>query len=276
MKLFLKTKDYSVSNEEFDLLYDSELDMLVTQPQPEDLFRYYESEAYISHTDAKTSVVDKLYQLVKRFNLGRKIQIAENQNIRSKSLLDFGAGTGDFLATAKERGFEVYGVEPNQKARDRAKQKGIELSESLSNLKGSKYGVITLWHVLEHLPNLDGQLEELKELLEEDGLLVVAVPNYKSFDAKHYKSHWAAYDAPRHLWHFSRTSISKLFERHQMEVIQTHPMIFDSFYVSLLSEKYKGNKFYFFKAFAIGLWSNMSAWFSKEYSSVIYLIKKRQ
>ncbi|MEX0360002.1 MAG: class I SAM-dependent methyltransferase [Allomuricauda sp.] len=276
MKLFLKTKDYSVSNEEFDLLYDAELDMLVTQPQPEDLFRYYESEAYISHTDAKTSVVDKLYQLVKRFNLGKKIQIAENQNVRSKNLLDFGAGTGDFLATAKERGFEVYGVEPNPKARDRAKQKGIELSESLSNFKGSKYGVITLWHVLEHLPNLDGQLKELKELLEEDGLLVVAVPNYKSFDAKHYKSHWAAYDVPRHLWHFSRTSISKLFERHQMEVIQTHPMIFDSFYVSLLSEKYKGNKFYFFKAFAIGLWSNMSAWFSKEYSSVIYLIKRRQ
>lgn len=276
MKLFLKTKDYSVSNEEFDLLYDSELNMLVTQPQPEDLFRYYESEAYISHTDAKTSVVDKLYQLVKRFNLGKKIQIAENQNVRSKNLLDFGAGTGDFLATAKERGFEVYGAEPNQKARDRAKQKGIVLSESLSNLKGSKYGVITLWHVLEHLPNLEGQLKELKELLEEDGLLVVAVPNYKSFDAKHYKSHWAAYDVPRHLWHFSRTSISKLFERHQMEVIQTHPMIFDSFYVSLLSEKYKGNKFYFFKAFAIGLWSNMSAWFSKEYSSVIYLIKKRQ
>lgn len=276
MKLFLKTKDYSVSNEEFDLLYDSELDMLVTHPQPENLFRYYESEAYISHTDAKTSLVDKLYQLVKGFNLRKKIQIPDNQNIRIKKLLDFGAGTGDFLATAKERGFEVYGVEPNQKARDRAKQKGIELSESLTDLNNRKFGVITLWHVLEHLPNLEGQLKELKELLEEDGLLVVAVPNYKSFDAKHYKSDWAAYDVPRHLWHFSRTSISKLFERHQMEVIKTHPMIFDSFYVSLLSEKYRGNKFYFFSAFLIGLWSNISAWFTKEYSSVIYLIKKEQ
>ena len=275
MKLFLKTKDYSVSNEEFDLLYDSELDMLVTHPQPEDLYRYYESEAYISHTDAKASFVDRLYQLVKRFNLRKKIQIIENQIVKPVKFLDFGAGTGDFLSTAKKRGFEVYGVEPNQKARDRAKQKGIELSESLSNLKGSKYGVITLWHVLEHLPNLDEQLKELKELLDEGGLLVVAVPNYKSFDAKHYKSHWSAYDVPRHLWHFSRTSISKLFERHQMEVIQTHAMIFDSFYVSLLSEKYKGSKFYFFSAFAIGLWSNLSAWFSKEYSSVIYLIKER-
>ncbi|TMU55074.1 class I SAM-dependent methyltransferase [Flagellimonas algicola] len=276
MKLFLKTKDYSVSNEEFDLLYDSKLDMLVTQPQPENLFRYYESEAYISHTDAKTSFVDRLYQFVKGFNLKNKVQVIENQDINVGKLLDFGAGTGDFLTVAKKSGFEVSGIEPNQKARDRAKQKGIELSDSLANLNDRKYGVITLWHVLEHLPNLDGQLVELKELLQEDGLLVVAVPNYRSFDAKHYKSHWAAYDVPRHLWHFSRTSISKLFERHQMEVVKTYPMIFDSFYVSLLSEKYRGNNFYFLPALAVGLWSNISAWFNKEYSSVIYLIKKKQ
>lgn len=275
MKSFLKTKDFSVSQESFELHYDSELEMLVTHPQPKDLSPYYDSEVYISHTDAKASFVDKLYQKIKQYSLKKKIQLIDNQIDNSKNLLDYGAGTGDFLAKAIENGFEGEGIEPNEKARTNAEKKGVQLYADAAAIKGNTYDVITLWHVLEHLPELDRQVEQIKKLLKENGTIVVAVPNYKSHDAKYYGTHWAAYDVPRHLWHFSQTSISRIFERHAMEVVSIRPMVFDSFYVSLLSEKYKGNKLYLFSAFFVGLWSNIKANFSKEYSSLIYVIKKK-
>jgi len=274
MKLFLKTKDFSVSGEHFELHWDEELDMLVTRPQPEELAKYYDSEDYISHTDSKSSFTDKLYQLIKAKNLKNKIQIVENQLVNTKKLLDLGAGTGDFLITAQEYGFQVVGVEPNEKARRLAEAKGLKLLPDLDKLSSERFQAITLWHVLEHLPNLHGQISSLVQLLEDDGVLVIAVPNFKSWDARHYKSHWAAYDVPRHLWHFSKTAISKLFDPHGMEVVKIKPMWFDAFYVSLLSEKYKGNKFYWPFAFFVGLWSNVKAVFTKEHSSLIYILKK--
>ena len=276
MKLFLKTKDFSVSGESFELFKDEELDMLVTRPQPENLSKYYESEDYISHTDSKKSLMDKLYQAVKRKNLQNKLQLIENQSNNPKSLLDIGAGTGDFLLLAKTNGFEVTGVEPNGKARQLSSQKGIHLHQEIRKVEGQKFDAITLWHVLEHLPDLDGQIKTMVSLLEDEGVLIIAVPNFKSFDADHYGRYWAAYDVPRHLWHFSKTSIAKLFDRHGMGVIAIKPMWFDAFYVSLLSEKYKGNKRYWLSAFLIGLWSNLSAVFSKEHSSLIYILKRKK
>ncbi|MEX0315939.1 MAG: class I SAM-dependent methyltransferase [Allomuricauda sp.] len=275
MKLFLKTKDYSVSGEDFDLVYDTDLDMLVTQPQPEDISPYYNSEAYISHTDSTLSFTDKLYQRVKQYNLKKKIQIIDNQIVKAKKLLDYGAGTGDFLLQAKSSGYEIAGVEPNEKARAKASTKGIKLYKSIKELENKSYDAITLWHVLEHVPDLNGTIKEISNRLNRNGVLVIAVPNYKSYDAKYYGHYWAAYDVPRHLWHFSKTSIIRLFDRQQMEVVSIKPMLFDAFYVSLLSEKYKKNKLYLFNAFFLGLWSNIKAYFSKEYSSLIYVIKKK-
>ncbi|MCL6266643.1 class I SAM-dependent methyltransferase [Flagellimonas myxillae] len=274
MEPYLKIKDHSISKEDFELHHDSEIDMLVTFPQPVDLAPYYESEAYISHTDSASSLFDKLYQQIKRRNLRNKLQLIVNQQVNIKSLLDFGAGTGDFLNVVKQKGIGVEGVEPNAKARQNAKKKGVELVSEENQLRENNFDVITLWHVLEHLPNLDERIAKLASLLAADGLMVIAVPNFKSFDAKYYGSYWAAYDVPRHLWHFSRASISKLFAKHGMEVVGTKPMIFDSFYVSLLSEKYKGNRLFFISAFFIGLWSNLQAFFTKEHSSIIYLIRK--
>jgi len=276
MKLFLKTKDFSVSGKPFELHRDEELDMLVTKPQPQNLAPYYESEDYISHTDSKSSFTDRLYQLVKAKNLKNKVQILENQVSIPENLLDLGAGTGDFLITAQKSGFSVTGIEPNVKARKLAEQKGVHLLPSLKDVSGQKFQAITLWHVLEHLPDLGSQIKTLVNLLEEDGVLVIAVPNFKSYDAKHYKSHWAAFDVPRHLWHFSKTAISKLFAKHQMEVVKIKPMWFDAFYVSILSEKYKGNKLYLATAFFVGLWSNVKAIFTKEHSSLIYILKKKK
>lgn len=274
MKAYLKTKDYSVSQEEFTLLYNVKSDMLVTDPQPPNLAKYYETEDYISHTDASESFVERVYQVVKAYSLKKKLRLINNLSSGNKTLLDIGAGTGDFLLTAKTNGWKVNGVEPNASARERALEKGLSLKKDLLDLPNEKYSVISLWHVLEHLPNLDDQIKAIKSKLEKDGILIVAVPNFKSYDANHYKEFWAAYDVPRHLWHFSRSSISTIFGRHKMKVVKTRPMLFDAFYVSLLSEKYKTGKQNLFKAFYLGLRSNIAAKSTKEHSSLIYIIKK--
>ncbi|RDY59814.1 class I SAM-dependent methyltransferase [Flagellimonas nanhaiensis] len=274
MKLFLKTKDFSVSGESFELHWDEEFQMLRTSPVPENLEGYYDSDNYISHTDSSTGLVDQLYQKVKRLNLKKKLQLIDNQIDISRNLLDIGAGTGDFLLYTQENGYTITGVEPNEKARTLAKDKGLDLKPGLNNLRGQQYDIITLWHVLEHLPELEKQIVKIEELLAAKGTLIIAVPNFKSFDAKHYGRYWAGYDVPRHLWHFSKESIAKLFKPHNLEVVQIRPMWFDAFYVSLLSEKYKGNKLYLLSAFFVGLWSNIKACFTKEHSSLIYVLKR--
>ncbi len=274
-KKYLSVKDYLVSGESFDLIYDPELDFLKTFPQPkiEDLSKYYESEDYISHTDEKSGLFSSLYQLVKKWSLQKKVKLIFSQNNGFGSLLDVGAGTGDFLKVAKENGWQVQGMEPNKNAVKLASEKGIELKPSLNDFKGQQFDVITLWHVLEHIPNLEETIITLSNLVKPNGTLIIAVPNFKSFDANHYDKFWAAFDVPRHLWHFSKESIQKLFsENFKLEKID--PMIFDSFYVSLLSEKYKsGNKFSL-KAIWIGFLSNLKAKSTKEYSSHIYCFKK--
>ena len=135
--------------------------------------------------------------------LKKKLGLLNLQNTSEKSVLDIGAGTGDFLALAKQKKWKISGVEPNLKARNLAKEKGVILHDSLEDVE-NQFGIITLWHVLEHLPNLESQIKTIKSLLHQDGSLIIAVPNFKSFDASYYKEFWAAYDVPRHLWHFRR------------------------------------------------------------------------
>ncbi len=275
MRPFLKTKDFSVTGEAFELLLDEDLQMLVTRPQPENLDRYYQSNAYISHTDANNTFTDKIYQGVKSFSLWMKIRLINNYANNNRSLLDFGAGTGDFLLAAQNKGWAVEGVEPNFDARMRSREKRMELCRNMDSLAKKQFQIITLWHVLEHLTDLENQILQLVLRLKDDGTMIIAVPNFKSYDAKHYKDFWAAYDVPRHLWHFSRTSIEKLFAKHGLKVVRTKPMVFDAFYVSLLSEKYKKGKLNFIKAFLFGLLSNISGWLTKEHSSIIYILQKK-
>lgn len=276
-KHFLTVKDHSVSKEIFDLYYDEELDMLITSPQPElqNLGKYYESEDYISHTDNKRSLFEKAYHFVKNIALQNKLNLINGEQPKKGKLLDIGAGTGDFLLTAKNNGWETIGVEPSERAKNIAKQKGISFVEEISSLENNSLDVITMWHVLEHVPDLELQIQELKRLLKPTGTLIVAVPNYKSFDAEHYQTFWAAYDVPIHFWHFSKKSIQVLFERVDMKLEKVLPMKFDSFYVSLLSEKYKTGKMNYIKAFFIGLQSNWKASKTKEFSSHIYVLKNK-
>ena len=271
----LTCKDYTVSEEFFQIKYWGEYDMLVTYPQPklDELDSYYESESYISHTDSKATLVDKMYQSVKRIMLNKKLEIVSSFNQNKGSLLDVGAGTGDFLNAAKKDGWSINGVEPNSKARNLANQKNISLVEDINQLPTQKYDVITLWHVLEHIPNLFEYIETLKSLLKENGILIIAVPNYKSYDATYYKEFWAAYDVPRHLWHFSSKGIKKLFAQFNFKLENTLPMTYDAYYVSLLSEKYKNSSFQKLKALKTGFLSNLKAKHSGEYSSLIYCFK---
>ncbi|WP_439128588.1 class I SAM-dependent methyltransferase [Polaribacter sp.] len=275
LKPFLSCKDYTVSGKNFQVNINQEYEMLVTTPVPEKLEDFYESENYISHTDSKKSVLDKVYQKVKNITLQQKLKLINSFNTPQKNILDVGAGTGDFLKYCSNNNWNILGVEPSFKARDVAHKKGVYLKDDLYKIESSSFDVITLWHVLEHVRDLKNYIKKLKALLSENGYLVIAVPNYKSFDAKLYKEHWAAFDVPRHLWHFSQESIHKLFAEVQMKVVQTKPMKFDAYYVSLLSEKYKTKKMNPVKAFYNGFRSNLKAKRNSEYSSLIYVIKNQ-
>jgi len=277
-KFSITVKDYSVSGEEFQLIENLEFGYLETTPQPslENLSSYYESEDYISHTNAKRNLFEKTYHIIRNISLKRKLKLINSFQPEEKKLLDIGCGTGAFLNTAQQNGWQVSGIEPNEKARAIANKScsgSVFNIEQLKNFKSESFDVITLWHVLEHLPNLEEQVLTFKKLLKSNGTLVIAVPNFKSYDALYYKNHWAAFDVPRHLWHFSRASILKLFQNVNMKVDKTLPMVFDAFYVSLLSEKYKKNFLKVLPAFLVGLRSNLKAKRSGEYSSLIYVIK---
>lgn len=275
-KPVLVCKDQTVSGEHFELRKAEGLDLLATFPRPEadKLPEYYKSENYISHTDSESGFLNKLYQQVKALMLQKKMHWIGKVKPGKGKILDIGAGTGDFLRKAKNSGWETFGVEPDAGARKLAAEKGVELRENISSLADHSFDVITLWHVLEHVPNLDQQLQELDRLLKPDGLLVIAVPNFKSYDAKKYKEHWAAYDVPRHLYHFSPQAIEALFTAAGFSLSSKKGLFFDSFYVSLLSEKYRTGASNIFRAAAIGLYSNLQAMFSGNYSSLAYFLQK--
>ena len=274
-KSFITVKDFSVSGESFSLLLNEEYQILKTHPQPtlDKLGSYYEFEDYISHTDGKRTLFEKMYHFIKRKAIRDKVKLINSYQPVKGKILDIGAGTGDFLLECKNQNWDILGIEPNDKAKGIAVGKGIKFGDTIEKLESNSFDVITMWHVLEHVPDVEHQVAELKRLLKPSGTIIIAVPNFKSYDAKYYAAFWAAYDVPRHLWHFSKTAIEKLFDKQNMNLEDIKPMWFDSFYVSLLSEKYKNGKMNFIKAFWIGLLSNWKANRNLEFSSHIYVLK---
>ena len=276
IKIYRTCIDHTVTGKQFQLVYDPEKEMLITtpKPEPEELPDFYKSSSYISHTDSTISFTDKIYQIVKKYMLVKKLKWIEKKIPAKGRILDIGAGTGDFLQVAKSRGWRINGIEPNEVARHNALRKGVKLSLDATNFKSEKFDVITLWHVLEHVPDLKSQILEIEHLLKKGGLLVIAVPNFKSFDADYYKEFWAAYDVPRHLWHFTRSSFKHLFSGTGFKQIDSKALLFDAFYVSLLSEKYRNGKANYFSALLTGLKSNWKARSTSEYSSIAYFFRK--
>ncbi|TBW27735.1 class I SAM-dependent methyltransferase [Gramella sp. KN1008] len=269
----LVCEDYLVSGEKFEIL-PAEKGILKTFPVPENLEKYYDSEEYISHRDSSRNIQDKIYQFVKSYMLSKKANWIRAE-IKHGNILDIGAGTGDFLNKMKSFLWKVEGVEPNKLARDLAILKGLDLKTDLAHLRDKKYDVISLWHVLEHLPDYEEKLEQFHGLLEDGGILVIAVPNYNSYDSRYYNENWAAWDVPRHLWHFSRKGLTEKLENKGFFLLKEKPLKFDSFYVSLLSEKNRQERPNIFNAVYRGLVSNIKAKKTGEYSSVAYFFQKR-
>lgn len=279
-QIYLKLKDHAVSGEAFELRYDDSRALLYTHPKPtaSTLSNYYPETNYISHTNQRRSLFDVLYHVVRYVSVKRKLRLLKPFQPKQAALLDVGAGTGFFLRAAKNKGWTVTGIEPNSAARNLANSKAPNTvfdSETFGQLPHNSFDVITLWHVLEHLPNLDEDIETLQKLLKPNGRIVVAVPNFKSFDALYFKDYWAAYDVPRHLWHFSQQSISKVFSEVHIKLESTHPLQMDAYYVSLLSNKLKTGSHRLLNSLWIGFLSNFKALKSGEYSSLIYVLKNK-
>ena len=275
-KPVLICKDHTVTGETFQLRKAKDFDLLATFPRPdsEQLPAYYKSEKYISHTDSKKGFLDKIYQQVKQLMLSKKLKWIEKEKSSKGKILDIGAGTGDFLMAARRQEWKVFGTEPNPDARKLAAKKGISLEETTATFPDQSFDVITMWHVLEHVPDLNSQISELNRLLKPDGILVIAVPNFKSYDARKYKEFWAAYDVPRHLYHFSPSAIKEIFSINNFSLTIQKGLFFDSFYVSLLSEKHASGSSNFIKAFFRGCISNLKAASSNNYSSLAYFFRK--
>lgn len=279
LKPYIICKDYLISNRDFEIQIDEESQLLVTTPRPSssEIGAFYESQEYISHNDKGISVFDKLYKGIRSYMLNKKWLLI-SQYSKGKTALDIGCGTGEFIQRGLDFGWKIDGIELSSNARS------IALAKTKTNIKqdifdpyfeNSKYDVITLWHVLEHLSDPVIYLNKFKEILNPNGIIVIAVPNFKAYDAKHYDKYWAAYDVPRHFYHFSQTAMQQISMVNNMTIEAIHPLLFDSFYVSLLSEQHKTGRKNWLKACYIGLKSNIIAWSkgNKEYSSLIYIIK---
>jgi 2-polyprenyl-3-methyl-5-hydroxy-6-metoxy-1,4-benzoquinol methylase len=274
-------KDHTVSGELFSIVECSACSFRFTQDVPDanSIFPYYRSEDYISHTDETKGLIGTMYKRIRRKTLVIKRKLIEKANGKSTgSLLDVGCGTGAFVHEMQQRNWKVTGLEPDTGARQIAKKLyDLDLKEQneLFHLPVSSFDAITLWHVLEHVHDLDGYIQQLKLLMNESGKLFIAVPNYTSLDARIYKKYWAAYDVPRHLYHFSPLSMQKLMEKNGLKIIQYRPMWYDSFYISLLSSKYKNGKSKWIASLWNGFRSNVVAIGNiRKCSSVIYVISK--
>ena len=277
LKNYINVKDYSNTQEEFTIVSCETTNFLFTNPRPKekDISKYYDFEDYISHSNKKNDFISKLYQVVRSFSIKRKYKLI-SKLIRSKKILDIGSGTGEFLGYMKIKRFDTYGVEIAKKARELSiKNHKLNVKSSLSSLDETNFDIITMWHVLEHVYDLDGYMKRIKSLLNDKGIVIIAVPNHKCFDQKYYGKHWAGWDVPLHLWHFDKESMLKLSKKYGFKISSIHPLYFDSFYVSLLSSKYKHNSSKLVQSFLIGLYSNLIAKFKTgEYSSLIYVLKK--
>lgn len=276
-----RVKDESISKEYFDIIHCHHCTVRFTQQVPiaSEIGRYYESQEYISHSNSKSGIVNKIYHAVRKITLNAKERIIVEFTGRTVgSVLDYGAGVGSFAHHMKTKGWQVTALEPSEEARKNAYDSyrlNLHPSEDLFRLPQQSYDAITLWHVLEHIHELDITIAQLKAILKPQGVLFIAVPNYTSFDAQHYQQHWAAYDVPRHLYHFSPLSMNILMDKHGMKIKKILPMWFDSTYVSLLSEQYLTGKKSLFKAALIGMQSNFKAiWNKEKCSSLIYVIQK--
>lgn len=282
LKTIATPKDYTVSHETFTVKQCDACKLAITTPRPEDelLGKYYQSEEYISHSGKSSGIMGSIYRLARSFSLKWKKNLVSSHAAKG-AILDFGCGTGEFLQTLQKASWEITGVEPSDLARSKAAElTRKKIHVTLRECENQKFSTITAWHVLEHVPNLVETIQTLKGLLNKNGTIFIAVPNYLSPDSKAYDSYWAGLDVPRHLWHFSKHSMKTLMETAGLELIKIVPMKLDAYYVSMLSEKYKNNNtlgvLQLIRGSLTGIKSNLKARKSINHSSLIYIAKRHE
>lgn len=275
-KNYLATNDFFFTNETFNLVECTECQFVFTNPVPSDPGRYYDTEEYLSHTAEKQDFLTRIYKVVRKINIQKKYKLVDI-NTDGKDILDIGCGTGELLNHFKKKGWETLGIEPNKSARQFANEKHnliVKDVEYLNSLKDKSYDAITMWHVLEHVPDLNERMVEIRRICKDDGTMFIALPNLNSPDSRHYGKFWAGLDVPRHLYHFTKETFSKLAKNHKLEVVSEIPMKFDAYYVSMLSEKYMNTSMGKLRAIIQGFKSNAKAKRTNNYSSMIFVLKK--
>lgn len=283
LKHFLECEDFYATHEVFTLKKCSSCQFILTDnaPNEKDIDKYYKAENYISHTDTDKGLFNKLYHYVREVSLKSKVKLIHEFAVyEDKGLLvDIGSGTGYFLDAMRDKHWLVTGIEKNEGARKVAKHKfdiDTQPDSYFYEIPPAKKDVVTMWHVLEHIENLDKLLTQVYNVLTPVGTFVVAIPNTDSYDAHYYKKFWAAYDVPRHLWHFNKSNFEKLANKYNFEIIATKPMLFDGFYISMLSEQYKKSFLASIQGLTKGFWFYLKTLFhSEKASSTIYILKKK-
>ena len=277
-QIHLWAKDFFLTQEPFEIYECLKCGLLFTEPRPkpEDIGNYYQSEEYYSHQENKTGFVPRVYETVKKVNIRHKAKIATEDKPIGK-MLEIGCGVGDFLQEMEQQGWDCTGIEPSDEAKAIAKNKvkaQLLLPNKISQLPDKSFDLITMWHVLEHVDNLKEEIYHLQRLLKEGGRLVLALPNFKSDDAKYYKEYWAAYDVPRHLNHFCRESISSIFKNSGLKLKKIEKLVWDAYYISYMSEKYQHHSLPLLKGTFRGFVSNIKACHSGEWSSLVYVLER--
>jgi SAM-dependent methyltransferase len=275
--------DFYASGDSFELFSCEDCNFTFTQdfPSGSAMDRYYESSEYIPHSDTRKGIVNVVYHLVRKYMLGKKARLVMKEaRLSSGKLLDIGTGTGYFPSIMARKGWETEAIEKDACARTFAKEKfnlDVKPEEALSAFEPDTFNVITLWHVMEHLEKLNETWGRLYELLTDKGVLIVAVPNHASYDAEKYGADWAAYDVPRHLWHFTSGTMQQFGSKHGFILAERYPMSFDAFYISMLSEKNMKKPFSFLR----GTYTGLLTWFraltrKEKSSSMIYVFRKKR
>lgn len=263
LKHYLDVEDHSVSREKFRLQECADCQLVFTNPRPgpDEIGKYYASTDYISHTNSKAGLMNRAYQIARDRAIAGKIRLVASLGVHDTSLLDYGCGTGEFLSAAKKKGWRCAGIEPDEGARQKAVENhglNVHSPEKLSEIASGQFNLITLWHVLEHIHRLKETVNQFKRIIRSDGALVVAVPNRTALDATRYGQYWAAYDVPRHLYHFSKKPVLKLMQDAGFSCETIKPLFFDPFYISLLSNKYKSGSSGPITAFISGIQTTLA------------------